>query len=183
MRRLAPDVILGRSGGRSVTSGDANSGGLPTIGLYYDFRNPARWRKPWAQLYREVIDQVARAERDLGVGSVWISEHHLAEDGYTPSPLTLAAALAVRTERVRIGTSITILPLQHPVRLAEDALTVHALSSGRLRLGVGLGYRAAEFAGLGVPFAERRARLEEGLDVLRAAFDGRTVEHRGRHFD
>lgn len=166
-----------------MTAGDSRWTGLPTIGLYYDLRNPARWRRPWGELYHAVIDQVRRAERDLGVGSVWISEHHLAEDGYTPSPLTIAAAMAVRTERVRIGTSITILPLQHPVRLAEDALTVHALSSGRFRLGVGLGYRAVEFAGLGVPFAERRGRLEEGLGVLRAALDGRTVDHRGRHFD
>ncbi len=166
-----------------MTVGDAAATGFPAIGLYYDFRNPPRWRRPWGELYRAVIDQVARAERDLGIGSVWISEHHLAEDGYTPSPLTLAAAIAVRTESVRIGTSITILPLQHPVRLAEDALTVHALASGRFRLGVGLGYRAVEFAGLGVPLADRRGRLEEGLHVLRAALDGHAIEHRGHHYD
>ena len=166
-----------------MTTGEAAGIGFPAIGLYYDFRNPTQWRRPWGTLYRSIIDQVVRAEREFGIDSVWISEHHLAHDGYTPSPLTLAAAIAVRTEHVRIGTSITILPLQHPVRLAEDALTVHALASGRFRLGVGLGYRAVEFAGLGVPLAERRGRLEEGLHILRAAFDGRAVEHRGHHYD
>jgi alkanesulfonate monooxygenase SsuD/methylene tetrahydromethanopterin reductase-like flavin-dependent oxidoreductase (luciferase family) len=97
--------------------------------------------------------------------------------------MTLAAALAVRTERIRIGTSVVILPLQHPVRLAEDALTVQALSGGRFTLGVGLGYRSSEYAGLGIPMGERRGRLEEGLEILRAALGGEELDHRGVHFD
>jgi alkanesulfonate monooxygenase SsuD/methylene tetrahydromethanopterin reductase-like flavin-dependent oxidoreductase (luciferase family) len=157
--------------------------GLPRFGLYYDFRNPSFVGRTFARLYAETLEQAAWAERELGFGSAWISEHHLAVDGYTPSPLTLAAALATRTERMRIGTSIVILPLQHPIRLAEDALTVHAISGGRFSLGVGLGYRAVEFAGFDIPIRHRRGRLEEGLDILRAAFDGRTFTHRGRHFD
>jgi alkanesulfonate monooxygenase SsuD/methylene tetrahydromethanopterin reductase-like flavin-dependent oxidoreductase (luciferase family) len=156
---------------------------LPRFGLYYDFRNPAFAGRSFARLYAETLEQAAWAERALGFGSVWISEHHLAVDGYTPSPLTLAAAIATKTERMTIGTSIVILPLQHPIRLAEDALTVHAISGGRFKLGVGLGYRTAEFAGFGIPYRERRGRLEEGLAILRAAFEGRTFTHRGRHFD
>lgn len=156
---------------------------LPRFGLYYDFRNPAFAGRSFARLYAETLEQAAWAERELGFGSAWISEHHLAVDGYTPSPLTLAAALATKTERMRIGTSIVILPLQHPVRLAEDALTVHAISGGRFSLGVGLGYRTVEFKGFGIAMNDRRGRLEEGIDILRAAFAGQTFSHRGRHFD
>ncbi len=152
---------------------------LPRFGLYYDFRNPPAFERPFDRLYREVLEQAAWAERQLGFRSVWISEHHFVDDGYTPSPLTLAGALAASTERMRLGTSIVILPLQDPVRLAEDALTVDAISGGRFALGVGLGYRPSEFAGFGVSFASRRARLEEGLSILRAAFDGRPIAERG----
>ena len=170
------------SGGSSARAA-APAPRLPRFGLYYDFRNPAFAGRSFARLYAETLEQAAWAERELGFGSAWISEHHLAVDGYTPSPLTLAAALATRTERMRIGTSIVILPLQHPVRLAEDALTVHAISGGRFMLGVGLGYRAVEFAGFGIAIRNRRGRLEEGIDILRAAFAGKTFTHRGRHFD
>ena len=156
---------------------------LPRFGLYYDFRNPAFAGRPYSKLYAEIIEQAAWAEKALGFGSCWISEHHLAVDGYTPSPLPLAAAIATRTERMKIGTSILILPLQHPLRLAEDALTVNAISGGRFMLGVGLGYRTVEFEGFGIPLAERRGRLEEGLAILRGAFAGRPFVHRGKHFD
>jgi alkanesulfonate monooxygenase SsuD/methylene tetrahydromethanopterin reductase-like flavin-dependent oxidoreductase (luciferase family) len=156
---------------------------VPAFGLYYDFRNPEPWAKPLDALYNQVFEQASWADKELGFRSAWISEHHLAEDGYTPSPLTLAAGLAGVTTSMRLGTSIVILPLTHPLRLAEDALTVDAISGGRFRLGVGLGYRHVEFAGFGVPYRQRRARLEEGLAILRGAFSGEEFEHRGRHFD
>jgi len=154
--------------------------GVPTFGLYLDFRNPPRWGVPWDRFYREMLDLIAGAE-DLGFGSVWISEHHFVADGYTPSPLALAAAVAARTKRIVIGTSVAILPLRHPVTLAEDALTVDALAGGRFRLGVGAGYRPEEFAAFGVPMEERFPRFEDGLRVLRAAFDGRPLEGGPRH--
>jgi len=156
---------------------------LPRFGLYYDFRNPGFAGRSFSRLYAETLEQASWAERELGFGSVWISEHHLAVDGYTPSPLTLAAAIATKTERMTIGTSIVILPLQHPIRLAEDALTVHAISGGRFKLGVGLGYRAVEFTAFDIPIRDRRGRFEEGLAILRAAFEGKTFTHRDRHFD
>ena len=169
--------------GRSSRRATADSPCLPRFGLYYDFRNPAFAGRSFTRLYAETLEQAAWAEQALGFESAWISEHHLAVDGYTPSPLTLAAALATRTARMSIGTSILILPLHHPVRLAEDALTVNAISGGRLKLGVGLGYRPIEFRGFGIPMRDRRGRLEEGLAILRAAFAGETFTHRGHHFD
>jgi alkanesulfonate monooxygenase SsuD/methylene tetrahydromethanopterin reductase-like flavin-dependent oxidoreductase (luciferase family) len=145
-----------------------------TFGLYYDFRHlgtadtlPERWRS--------IIEQISWAER-LGFGSVWISEHHFAPEDYASSTMTLAAAIAMQTERMRIGTNVLVLPVHHPLRLAEEALTVDALSSGRLRLGVGLGYRAEEFAPFGTSMAQRRSRFESGVDVLRRAFAGDAVD-------
>ena len=92
-----------------------------------------------------------------------------------PFTAPLSAAIATRTNFVEIGTSIAILPLQHPVRLAEDSLTVDALSGGRFRLGVGVGYCEVEFDALGVALSSRWSRMERGLQILRAAFDGRPL--------
>ena len=136
------------------------------LGLYYDFRHPHRWG--------EILDQIAWAE-SIGFGSVWLSEHHFLADGYASGTMPLAAAIAQRTSMMRIGTNVLVLPVHQPIRLAEDALTVHALSGGRLRLGVGLGYREVEFTTFGQTMLQRRRRLEAGLDVLRAAFDGEPV--------
>jgi alkanesulfonate monooxygenase SsuD/methylene tetrahydromethanopterin reductase-like flavin-dependent oxidoreductase (luciferase family) len=136
------------------------------LGLYYDFRHPHRWP--------EILDQIAWAET-IGFSSVWISEHHFLPDGYASGTMPLAAAIAQRTTTMEIGTNLAVLPVHDPIRLAEDALTVDALSGGRLRLGVGLGYREVEFTTFGQTMAQRRRRLEAGLDVLRAAFHGEPV--------
>lgn len=136
------------------------------LGLYYDFRHPHRWG--------EILDQISWAE-SLGFGSVWISEHHFLPDGYASGTMPLAAAITQRTSRMEIGTNVAVLPVHQPIRLAEDALTVDALSGGRLRLGVGLGYREVEYTTFGQTMKQRRRRLEEGLDVLRAAFAGDPV--------
>ena len=127
------------------------------FGLIYDFRNPKRWERPFPALYAEQLEQIAYAEQ-LGFDSVWITEHHFVEDGYTPSVLTMAAAIAVRTRRIRIGTWVLLLPLHHALRVAEDAATVDILSGGRLDLGMGLGYRVEEFAALGVDRRQRGRR-------------------------
>src|SRR4051795_7276820 len=136
------------------------------FGLYYDFRHPHRWP--------EILEQIAWAE-SIGFSSVWISEHHFLADGYASGTMPIAAAISQRTSTMEIGTNVAVLPVHQPIRLAEDALTVDALSGGRLRLGVGLGYREIEFTTFGQTMKQRRRRLEEGLDVLRAAFDGEPV--------
>ena len=98
--------------------------------------------------YRDTRDQIVRGEA-LGWDDVWLSEHHFIEDGYTPSMLPIAAAIAARTSRIHIGTSVLLLPLHDPIRVAEDAATIDILSDGRLELGVAIGYRRAEFTGFG----------------------------------
>jgi probable F420-dependent oxidoreductase len=151
------------------------------FGLWYAFRNPAEWRTSYENLYAEVLEQIAWAET-VGYDDVWLTEHHFVDDGHAPSPLVQAAAIAVRTKKIRIGTAVLLLPLYHPVRVAEDGATVDILSGGRFELGVGIGYRVEEFAGLGVSRKERGGRSNEGLEIIRRLWEGETVTFHGRHF-
>src|SRR6202158_1776837 len=137
---------------------------IPTLGLWYDFRNPAEWRSPAGELYRQSIDQAVWAEQ-LGFGSVWLSEHHFADDDYASSPLMMAATLGARTSTMRIGTNIIVAGLHNPVRLAEDATALSLLTHNRFRLGVGLGYRELEFSGFGPGVKKKDSVLAEDLAV------------------
>jgi hypothetical protein len=148
------------------------------FGLWYDFRNPQAWRQDPVQLYEAIFCQVERAEA-LGWHDVWLSEHHFIDDDYTPSMLPLAAAIAARTRRVEIGTSVLLLPLHDPLRVAEDAATVDVTSGGRFQLGLGVGYRVGEFEGFGIPRRERAARMEEAVPLLRRLFAGERVSSSG----
>ncbi len=150
------------------------------FGLWYDFRNPDP-DVSFESLYRANLDQIAWAE-GLGFDSVWLTEHHFCADGYTPSPLVLAAAIGERTQTMRIGTNLMLLPLADPVRMAEDAASVAILTGGRFDLGVGLGYRELEFEAFGRKLTNRPSLMEEGIEILRQAWSGEPVEHHGKRF-
>ena len=90
---------------------------MPTLGLYFDFRNPARWRRDSAAYYGWHLDLMEEADR-RGIGAIWVTEHHFVEDGYLPQPLTALAAIAARTTSARLGTAVVIAPLQHPLQIA-----------------------------------------------------------------
>ncbi len=154
---------------------------VPQFGLIYDFRNPPQWRKPWAQFYDELLEEIVYAEQ-LGYDHVWITEHHFIDDGYTPSVLPIAAAIARLTSRIRIGTWVLLLPLHNAIRVAEDAATVDILSNGRFDLGVGLGYRLEEFAGFGVDRRHRAAIMDESLEIITRSLNGETVSLDGRYY-
>ena len=126
------------------------------------------------QLYAELLGQ-AEAIEAAGLDSMWVSEHHFAEDGYMPSVLPIAAALLARTRRITVATDRLAASLYDPVRLAEDAIALDLLSGGRFVLGLSLCYRDEEFAGLGVDRAMDEAALEAAARDLRDAFAGRTV--------
>ena len=153
-----------------------------SFGVFYDFRNPAAWEQPWQARYWALLEQIAWVDADLPYADISLSEHHFVQDGWSPSIMALAAAVAARTERVGISTNIVQLPLHHPLRVAEDALTIDILSGGRFRLGVSAGYRAQEFEGMGVSLEERGSRMDEALEILRAAFTGQPFAHSGRHW-
>lgn len=136
------------------------------VGLFVDLRNPARWQVRSDRLIARTIDVVRQAEA-LGADSVWLTEHHLFDDGYLSQPLTLAAVLAARTDRVRIGTGVLVAPLRHPRHIAEQAALVDAVSGGRLELGLGAGYAAAEFAAFGVQRSRRFAATDAAFREVR----------------
>ena len=129
--------------------------------------------------YRDTLELVRLAER-LGFDSAWVSEHHGSSDGYLPSQLALLAAFAAVTERIELGTGVILAPLHDPLRLAEDAAVVDNLSGGRLVLGLGNGWREEEFRMFGSSRAERGARTEETVEVLRRAWTGRRFSFEGR---
>ena len=151
------------------------------FGLWYDFRNPARWRVPFTQLYEQTLEQIVWAET-LGFDSVWLTEHHFCDDGYTPSPLVIAAAIGARTKRMRIGTNLMQIPLHDPIRLAEDAATLSLLTNGRFDLGVAIGYRALEFAAFNRRLNHRPSLLEESVEILRRAWRGEAINFNGKRF-
>ncbi len=134
---------------------------------------------PQARVFGEFLDEVEAAE-ELGFDSVWIPEHHFSVYGMLGDTLTLAAAIAQRTKRIKIGTAVILLPLQHPVRIAEQAALVDVLSEGRLLLGLGRAYQPSEFAGFGIDPSESRDRFAEALEILIKCFTEEAVTHDGR---
>ena len=157
--------------------------GNPNIrfGLWYDFRNPPAWKRPYDRLYNEIIDQIVWGEEN-GFDDIWLSEHHFIEDGYSPSLLPIAAAIASRTRKIHIGTSVVLLPFHNPVRLAEDAATVDVISGGRFELGVGVGYKVEEFESFAISSKERGARTNEGLEIIRRLWEGETLTFEGKYY-
>lgn len=149
------------------------------FGVMFDFRNPGQWRKPDPVFYKSQIDETVRIE-ELGYDNVWLTEHHFVEDGYNPSLLTTAAAIAVRTSRIRIGTFVLLMPFANPVRTAEDSICVDILSNGRFDLGVGQGYRAEEFTAMNIPRSERSARMAEGIELVHRLVTENNVTFAGR---
>ena len=153
----------------------------PTFGLWYDFRQRVPFSQDYQSFYQECLDEIVEGE-SLGFSNVWLSEHHFVDDGYLPSPLTVAAGIAGRTSRIGIGTNILLLPLHDPLRVAEDAAAVDLISGGRFTLGVAAGYIPHEFELFGNPMKNRPSLVEEGVQILRRAFEeGRTGYEGKRH--
>lgn len=149
------------------------------FGVLWPFRNPEFARVPWEQLYRTHLDLIVDSEA-MGFDDAWLTEHHFVDDGYSPSLLPIAGAIAMRTSRIRIGTFLVLLPLHNPVRIAEDTATVDLISNGRFELGVGLGYRREEFEDQGISHTERGARLQEGIAVIQRLLSGESVTLDGK---
>ncbi len=138
------------------------------LGLYTGQRPPGAGGGP---LYRDAIT-LAQAAESAGFDAFWVSEHHGFADSYLPSPLTLLAAIAARTDRIRLATGVVVAPFAHPVHLAEDAAVVDQLCGGRLLLGLGLGYAEHEYRAFGVDQAARGAVLADLVAFLRTAWRG-----------
>ena len=133
---------------------------------------------PWIQgpagSASEIAGQGELAER-LGYGSFWLPENHFGDAGSIPAPLLLLAAVAARTTRLRVATTSFLLPVRHPIHVAEEVAVLDRLSGGRVILGVGRGFRGALFTAFEVPAAEKRDRFEANLQLIRDAWRGEPV--------
>jgi alkanesulfonate monooxygenase SsuD/methylene tetrahydromethanopterin reductase-like flavin-dependent oxidoreductase (luciferase family) len=145
--------------------------------MRFDLRAPGP--TPVADLYDAALDMAAWGEQH-GCLAVVLSQHHASDDGYLPSPVVMAAAIAARTETVGINIAALLLLMYDPIKLAEDLNVLDHLSRGRVSAVIGLGYRPEEFAMFGVDRAQRGAEMEQRLGVLQAALTGEEVTWRGR---
>ncbi|WP_329011039.1 LLM class flavin-dependent oxidoreductase [Micromonospora rifamycinica] len=136
------------------------------------------------QVLRESLDEIQLAD-ELGFDSIWLAEHHFSTYGILGSPVNFGMAVAERTRQITIGTAVLVLPLHHPLRLAEDIAALDVLSGGRVSIGVGRGYQPAEFAGFGIPLAESKQRYQETLEILRLALSQESFSYHGEifHYD
>lgn len=148
---------------------------------YFTLQSPPHKPRPHRELYSEMLEEISVAD-EMGFDSAWLSEHHFLGDGYCPSLLVTAAAIAARTKKIRIGTGVLLMPLHDPVRVAEDAAVVDLISGGRLILGLGLGYRQEEFAAFGKTLKERRGRMEESIEILHKSWADEPFSLDGKYY-
>ncbi|MFE1645940.1 putative FMN-dependent luciferase-like monooxygenase [Microbacterium sp. P01] len=128
-----------------------------------------------ADRYRFAIEQIEQAER-VGFASAWLAQHHFHEqEGGLPSPFVLLAAAAQRTSRIALGTAVVTLPLDDPLRVAEDATVLDALSGGRVQLGLATGGTPSSFDAFGRSFDDRRQVFTDHFEVLLDALGGRGI--------
>lgn len=151
------------------------------IGLFHS----VQWPEGSTQhdRYKQSLEQACYAD-EAGFSSIWLTEHHFSRHGIVSDSLAVLAHLAARTERIRLGTAVSVLPLHNPLRFLETAATVDQLSNGRLDLGVGRGYQMGEFNGFGVDMGEKWERFDEAIEVLQEAWSSdQPFTHDGPHFN
>jgi alkanesulfonate monooxygenase SsuD/methylene tetrahydromethanopterin reductase-like flavin-dependent oxidoreductase (luciferase family) len=150
------------------------------FGLFTEFQCPAGMTE--ATAFEESMAQMRAAEAD-GFDAVWLGELHFQKDrSVLASPLVVAAAIAMCTTRVKIGIAVQVLPLSHPLRLAEDVATVDHLCRGRLDFGVGRSGLPDHYRGFNIPYEESRDRFFETLEILKKAWTMERFSHEGKYF-
>ena len=135
-----------------------------------------------ARVYGDEIAQAVEAER-LGYDRAWIAEHHFSRYGIDPTIHLTVAHIAALTNRIRLGTAVTVLPFIQPIRAAEELATLDILSGGRIDWGVGRGYQRHEFDAFEVDITESRSRFEESLEIIFRAWQEGPFEHHGTHWN
>jgi alkanesulfonate monooxygenase SsuD/methylene tetrahydromethanopterin reductase-like flavin-dependent oxidoreductase (luciferase family) len=146
--------------------------------LRYDLRCPDFCGSSSAQLMNAALEQCVWADK-LGFSSVLLSEHHGSDDSYLPSPLVMAAAVAARTERIKIGIFALVAPLHNPLNMAEDLAVVDVISNGRVLPIIAGGYVKSEFDMFEKDLKNRGIAVEETIDVLKKAWSGEQFDYRG----
>jgi len=135
-----------------------------------------------SQRISNIVDQIVLGDQ-VGFDTVWLGELHFGRrSSILAAPLMILAAAAQRTNRIRLGTAVSLLPLHSPVKMAEEAATADVLSGGRLEFGVGRGTAPIHYVGYNVPQEESRERFEEALEVILKAWTNDTFSHQGKYF-
>ncbi len=150
-----------------------------------DFGTFLLLQSPSAQDHKTVFQrgiEIAQHADKLGFDSIWCAEHHFSTYGYLSRPLQFATHLAAVTERIRVGSAVVVLPLHHPLIVAEEIATADVLSGGRLDVGFGRGYQPYEFERLGLSLDDSRERFDESVDVILKAFEGKPFAYEGKHY-
>ena len=141
----------------------------------------ADWQSP-LQRYQETLDLIQLAD-ELGFDYSWLAEMHFnPSQCITPSPLLISAAAAQRTKSIRLGVAVNLLPLHHPVRLAEDLAELDLLSNGRVEFGVGRGSQPDHYQGFDIPIEESRERMVESLEMVIKAWTHERLNFEGKYY-
>ncbi len=149
------------------------------FGWYHEFHRQVPGMSD-ADAFAMGLDQAVESE-EYGLDSFWLAEiHQQASRSVMSAPLTVLAALSARTTTMKLGTAVQVLPLTHPLRLAEETATLDQISGGRLILGVGRSGNPRSYAAYGVPYAESRERFYETLEVLKLAWTQDTFSFQGK---
>ena len=134
------------------------------------------------ELIADIIDEAVYAEQ-VGLNSAWIGEHHFSTLGVLSCPDLALAVVAARTRRIRLAPAVTVLPLHHPIRVAEQWASLDLLSGGRVDFAAGRGYDRREYRPFGVSFEDNQAIFEEGMEVVRRLWSANgPISHHGRHY-
>ena len=148
----------------------------------YDCRHVPGGDMTMTDVYAATIEQAVLAD-ELGFDHVWFTEHHFLEDGYLPAFQPLAGAIAARTKQIRISNDIALLPLYHPIRLAEELAVLDQISNGRMEFGIGMGYVPKEFDAFGVPLRNRVSMTDEAIEILRLAWGEGPFSFKGKRYN
>ena len=150
------------------------------VGVYHEFH--CRPEQTQAAAFEEALAQIEAADR-WGLDAIWLAEiHQQARRSVMSAPMTVASAIAARTKRIKIGTGVQVLPLCHPLRLAEETATVDQISNGRLLFGVGRSGNPRSYMAYGVPYSESRERFLETLDIVKKAWTQERFSYDGKYW-
>lgn len=149
------------------------------LGLFSELQCPPH--KPVPRAYDDLIEEAVIAD-EAGFSTYWLAELHFTREmSVMPAPQLVAATIAARTRRLRLGVAVFLVPIHHPLRLAEEAATLDILSGGRLDFGAGRGHPFTRvYEGFGVPASESRQRFEEGLEIVRRAWTEPRLTFKGK---
>ena len=149
------------------------------IGTFLLMQSPSA--RSSQEIYARGIE-LAQAAETLGFRNVWLGEHHFSTYGYLSRPVQLASYIAAKTTRLRVGTAVIVVPLHHPLIIAEEIAMLDLLSGGRCDIGLGRGYQRYEFERFGLQLDTDGTRWNDSIDILLKSFEGKPFSYEGKLF-